>query len=93
MRPLLLGAAVAVVVAGVILYDHQRRRVLVPGDQPVSEEQVRAALRSEGYAAVEVTRSGGYFEVTATKDAKHVSLEVDAATGRVSNEPFHDAEQ
>lgn len=91
----LLGglAGIVLVVAAVVIYDRSHRRVLIPGDHPVTETEVRETLRAEGYTNIQVTRSAGYFEVTAAKDGKPALLAVDAATGRLANEPFRDADE
>lgn len=90
----LAGIAGAVlIVAAIVLYDRTHRRVLIPGDQPVTEQQVREQLHADGYTNIQVMRSAGYFEVTAAKDGKPATLAVDAATGRLANEPFRDADE
>lgn len=91
----LLGglAGIVLIVAAIAIYDRAHRRVLIPGDRPVTETEVRATLQAEGYTNIQVLRSAGYFEVTAAKDGKPATLAVDAATGRLANEPFHDADE
>ena len=86
-------AGVALIVAAIVVYDRTHRRVLIAGDQPVTELQVRERLQTEGYTNIEVMRSASYFEVTAAKDGKPARLAVDAATGRLANEPFRDADE
>ena len=95
MKPVLLAgiAGIVLVVAAIVVYDRSHRRVLIPGDRPVSEMQVRDGLQKNGYTNIQVTRSRGYFEITAMKDGKPATLAVDAATGRLANEPFHDADE
>ena len=87
------GVAVVLIVAAIAIYDRAHRRVLIPGDQPVTEMQVRKKLEADGYTNIQVMRSASYFEVTASKDGKPASLAVDAATGRLANEPFRDADE
>ena len=67
-------------------------RVFIPGDQPVSEEQVRSKLQAEGWAGVLVTRDGQYLRATGAVGGKLRTLVIDAATGRLSehNEPDDD---
>ena len=95
MKPAMLGgmAGIVLVVAAIVVYDRTHRRVLIPGDRPVTEAQVRERLQGDGYTDIRVMRSAGYFEVTATKDGKPAALAVDAATGRLANEPFRDADE
>jgi hypothetical protein len=94
-KPALLGgmAGVVVIVAAIVVYDRSHRRVLIAGDQPVTEIEVRQKLQADGYTNIQVMRSAGYFEVTASKDGKPAALAVDAATGRLANEPFRDADE
>jgi len=95
MKPALLGGMVGVVivVAAIVVYDRSHRRVLIPGDQPVTEIEVREQLQADGYTNIQMMRSAGYFEVTASKDGKPATLAIDAATGRLANEPFRDADE
>ena len=86
-------AGVVLIVAAIVVYDRTHRRILIAGDQPVTELQLREKLQAEGYTHIEVMRSAGYFEVTAAKDGKPARLAVDAATGRLANEPFRDADE
>jgi hypothetical protein len=57
--------------------------VFIAGDQPVTEDQVRQKLQSEGYSNVQIVRQGQYFEATGTKDGKTGKIEVDAQSGRL----------
>jgi CheY-like chemotaxis protein len=86
-------AGIAIAVATIVIYDRSHRRVLIAGDQPVTEVQIREKLQADGYTNIQVMRSDGYFEVTAAKDGKPAALAVDAATGRLANEPFRDADE
>lgn len=92
-RVLLGGVAAVLAVAAVVAYDRTYRRVLIAGDRPVSEMQVREKLQAAGYTNIQMMLSAGYFEVTASKDGKPERLAVDAATGRLANEPFRDADE
>src|SRR5262249_15147957 len=58
-------------------------RVFIPGGQPVSEEQVRSKLQSEGWAGVLVTREGQYLRATGAVAGKLRTVVIDAATGRL----------
>ena len=64
--------------------------VFIPGDQPVSEEQVRAKLQSEGWAGVLIKRQGQYLRATGAVGGKLRTLIIDAATGRLGAEPDDD---
>jgi len=90
----LVGAAgVATLVAQV---QQGATRVFIPGDQPVSEEQVRSKLQSEGWAGVLIVREGQYLRATGAKDGKLRTVIVDATNGQLArrigaeNEPDDD---
>ena len=68
---------------------HGATRVFIPGDQPVSEEQVRSKLQSEGWAGVLIMREGQYLRATGAVGGKLRTVVIDAATGRLS-EQAHD---
>lgn len=69
-------------------------RVFIPGGQPVSEEQVRAKLQSEGWAGVLIMREGQYLRATGAVGGKLRTVIVDATNGQLSkqaeNEPDDD---
>ena len=60
-------------------------RVFIPGGQPVSEEQVRGKLESEGWAGVLITREGQYLRATGAVGGKLRTIIIDAATGRLGD--------
>jgi len=44
--------------------------IFIASDQPVTEDQVRAKLQSEGWSAIRVTKDKRYIEVTASKGGR-----------------------
>ena len=88
------GAAFLITAAGLAQMVAQAQqgaaRVFIPGGQPVSEEQVRAKLQSEGWAGVLITREGQYLRVTGAVGGKLRTIVVDATNGRLSGEPDDD---
>ena len=58
-------------------------RVFIAGDQPVSDEQVRSKLQSEGWAGVLITREGQYLRATGAVHGQLRTVVIDAATGRL----------
>src|SRR5262245_10965269 len=56
---------------------------LIAGDQPVTEDQVRSRLQTDGWSNVQISREGHYFQVIASKDGQAGKLIVDAETGRL----------
>jgi hypothetical protein len=76
---LLVGAAGALIATG----GRNRAAVFIAGDQPVTEDQVRQKLQSEGYSNVQIVRQGRYFEATGSKDGTTGKFAVDSQTGRI----------
>ena len=79
----LTGAAVLVGTGVVIATADMPGQVFIAGDQPVTEEQVRAKLQMDGYADVRIVREGRYLEATGAKDGKATKVRVDSQTGRL----------
>jgi len=76
---LLLGiAGVAIVTA-----EPSKGPVLIAGDQPVTEDQVRQKLQSDGWSNVQIVREGRYLEAIGSKDGQARKVAVDAQTGRL----------
>jgi hypothetical protein len=76
---LLLGiAGVAVVTA-----EPSKGPVFIAGDQPVTEDQVRQKLQSDGWSNVQIVRDGRYFEAMGSKDGQTTNIAVDEQTGRL----------
>ena len=78
------GALVAGVTGLVVVNAEQRAgEAFIPGDKPVTEDQIRTKLQSDGWSDVQIKRGGRYFEVTANKQGAAEKLAVDAQTGRL----------
>jgi hypothetical protein len=60
-----------------------RGPVFIAGDQPVSEDQVRQKLQSDGWSNVQILREGRYLEAMGSKGGQTVKVAVDAQTGRL----------
>jgi len=84
------GAALLVATGLVIATAGPRGAVFIPGDQPVTEAQVREKLQSEGYTNVQIARQGNYFEAIGSKDGKTGKLVVDARNGRLGDDDDDD---
>jgi cell division septal protein FtsQ len=74
----LVGAAVVPIAAA-----QSDEPVFIAGDRPVTEDQIRQKLRSEGYANVQILRRDRYFEAMASKDGQTETIVVDSQTGRL----------
>src|SRR5262245_62155225 len=57
--------------------------VFIAGDQPVTEEQVRQKLQSDGWSNVQIARDGRYIVAIASKHGKDSKIAVDSQTGRL----------
>jgi hypothetical protein len=57
--------------------------VFIAGDQPVSEDQVRQKLQSDGWSNVQIVRDGKFFEAMGSKNGQTTKIAVDAQTGRL----------
>jgi hypothetical protein len=57
--------------------------VFIAGDQPVTEDQVRSKLRSEGWTNVQTTYEGSDIQATGMKGGQAQKLVVDARNGRL----------
>ena len=57
--------------------------VFIAGDQPVTEDQVRQKLQSDGWSNIQIGRHGRYLEATGLKDGQTSKMEVDSQTGRL----------
>src|SRR5262249_9344851 len=77
---LLLVGATALVMT---MAEPTRGRVLIAGDKPVTEDQVRQKLQSEGWSNIQIARDGRYLEATGSKDGQTNKMEVDSQTGRL----------
>ena len=77
---LLLVGATALVMT---MAEPTRGRVLIAGDKPVTEDQVRQKLQSEGWSNIQIARDGRYLEATGSKDGQTSRMEVDSQTGRL----------
>jgi len=70
--------------AGLMVHAQQRQGVVfIAGDNPVTEEQVRAKLQNDGYSGVQIYKDGRYFQVLASKSGIVSKIAVDSQTGRL----------
>jgi hypothetical protein len=57
--------------------------VFIAGDKPVTEDQVRQKLQSEGWSNIQIGRDGRFLEATGSKDGQTSKMDVDSQTGRL----------
>src|SRR5215468_6905262 len=77
---ILLAAAAAFVIAAP---ERDRGAVFIEGSRPVTEEQVRQKLGSDGWTNVQVVRRGRLVMAMGAKDGRTDAFLVDAFTGRL----------
>ena len=80
-----IGGALLVGATGVLIATAEQSKgpVFIAGDQPVTEDQVRQRLQSEGYSNVQIVRQGRYFETMGSKNGQTGRITVDSQTGRL----------
>ena len=85
-RRLLAGGGIfllGIAGAAMVFAEPSKGPVFIAGDQPVTEDQVRQKLQSDGWSSVQVVRDGRYLEAIGSKDGQTTKVAVDAQTGRL----------
>jgi len=78
---LLVGlVGVAMVMAGP---EGGRGAIFIAGDKPVTEDQVRQKLQSDGWSNVQIVRDGQYFEAIGSKEGQTTKVAVNTRNGRL----------
>jgi UDP-N-acetyl-D-mannosaminuronic acid transferase (WecB/TagA/CpsF family) len=77
------GLVVAAIGLVVVMAQPGKGPVFIAGDRPVTEDQVRQKLQSEGWSNIQIVRDGRYFEAIASKDEQSSKTVVDSQTGRL----------
>jgi hypothetical protein len=80
-----VGGVLLAVAAGLMIANAQQSSApaLIAGDRPVTAEQVREKLQSEGWSNVVVSRNGKYIEATGSLNGEAGKMAVDSQTGRL----------
>jgi hypothetical protein len=81
-----IGGALTLGAVGLLAVSAQQREgaVFIAGDRPVTEDQVRTKLQTDGWSEVRIVRDGRYFQVSAAKNGEAKDFAVDGQTGRLS---------
>ena len=95
MKRMLVLAIVGTLMAAVtglviVMAEATKGPVFIPGDQPVTEEQIRQKLQADDWSVIQVVREGRYFEVTSVRDGQNVKIAVDSQTDRLRAEDNDD---
>jgi hypothetical protein len=80
---ILLATAAALVIAAP---EREKGAVFIEGSRPVTVEQVRQKLVSDGWSNVQVVRRGRLVMAMGSKDGRTDAFEVDALTGRLRSD-------
>lgn len=86
-RILMWVFAAAVLVVIVTIIDLAKERdggpVFIANKGPITEDQVRQKMMTDGWTNVLISREGRYFQVMGSKDQQTAHLVVDSQTGRL----------
>jgi hypothetical protein len=80
-----VGGALLAAAAGLMIANAQQSSApaLIAGGHPVTAEQVREKLQSDGWSNVVVSRNGRYIEATGSLNGQSGKMAVDSRTGRL----------
>ena len=80
-----IGGVMLVATVGLVMVTAEQSQgpVFIAGDRPVTEDQIRQKMTSDGWTNVQIVREGRYFEAVASKDGKTGKITVDSQTGRL----------
>jgi hypothetical protein len=86
------GALLAVWAAALIMAPERKDPAFdfIAGNKPVTGDQVREKLVSDGWTEVDVVLQGRFFVATASKDGEPRTFSVDSLTGRLRGEDDDD---
>ena len=81
----MIGGALVVASAGLMIARGQQSSApaFIAGDHPVTTEQVREKLQSDGWSNLVISRNGRYIEVTGSVNGQAGKMAVDSETGRL----------
>ncbi len=83
--PWAIGGALLIGATGVLIATAEQDNgiALIAGDKPVTEDQVRQKMQTEGWSNVQIVREGRYLRVAGSKDGQPNQIAVDSQTGRL----------
>jgi len=86
-RPIasVIGGALLAGSVGLMIANAQQAPgpAFIAGDRPVTAEQVRQKLQTDGWSNVVISRNGKYIEVAGSRDGQASKMAVDSQTGRL----------
>jgi hypothetical protein len=83
--PWVIGSALIVGATGMVIAtaEQDNGAILIAGDKPVSEDQVRQKMQWEGWSNFQIVHDGRYLQVVGPKDGQPNQITVDSQTGRL----------
>jgi len=80
-----VGGVLLAVAAGLMIANAQQSSApaFMAGDRPVTAEQVRKKLQSDGWSNLVVSRNGRYIEATGSLNGQSGKMAIDSQTGRL----------
>jgi hypothetical protein len=80
-----VGGVLLAVAAGLMIANAQQSSApaFIAGDHPVTAEQVRDKLQSDGWSNVVVSRNGRYIQATGSLNGQAGKMAIDSQTGRL----------
>ena len=76
----LLGGGLAALIAA---YDESESQMVIAGELPLTEDQVRGQLTAGGWADVTLTRDERYIEASGKASGRAAYMTVDSLTGKI----------
>jgi len=81
-----ITVAVAAGAASIYAASNSSGGRLIPGSGPITEQQIRDKLTTDGFSNIQITLNGSVFETVATKEGRQAELAIDAQSGIVRAE-------
>lgn len=76
----LLGGGLAALIA---IYDETEGQMVIAGDLPLTEDQVRSQLTARGWADMTTTHDARYIEISGKALGRPAHMMVDSLTGKI----------
>jgi len=93
-RPIasVIGGALLAGSVGLMIANAQQAPgpAFIAGDRPVTAEQVRQKLQTDGWSNVFISRNGRYIEVSGSRNGEVGKMAVDSQTGRLRTDADDD---
>jgi hypothetical protein len=86
--PWTIGGVLVAATAGILVAtaEQDQGSAFIPGDKPVTQEQVRQQMQALGWSNVQIVSNGRYFQAIGSKGGQSNLITVDSQTGRLQTE-------